>query len=404
MNKHKVWIINQYTSPEEFGYHSKYHFLSKELIKKYDIKIFSSSSSAHHNFKLKNLKSKNLFHFDGIDYVLFKNRFQKNTTLSKILSSVEFSLRIIFDFCYAFREKPKVILISVPNSIITFPAIFLFKLIGSKIIVEVRDIWPLAQIKLRNLSYFHPFYIIYKILELFFHRYSDYIISPIKDYGYYLSEYHIRTKNFQFIPQAVHIRDYHKKSEKHDSKLIGIYSGDINSFCAFEEFLESIKIINNKNIQCEFILIGGGEQLDFGREYISKNNLSNVKLLGKMSKKELYQILDNKNIDFAISLGPRIGTELYNKYGLSSLKLYDYMNYNLPVFFTALNNSDLNEDLGSFFCLGVTTEEISSHLEKFLTNIKEHKTKALKSRLFLKDNRSISVVASKIDKLFCELL
>ena len=246
-NKNNIWIISQYTSPEDFGYYTKYHSIAKKISNNhsYKVKIVSSASSSHHNFNLKNMRSIENFSFDNVNYLLLKNSFTGNKKIDKILGTLEFSIRLILNIHLAWKEKPKILLISVPNSLITISSIFLAKILGAKTIVEVRDIWPLAQKKLYGINSAHPFYFFYKTIEIFFHRFADFIISPITNYETYLKEYKIRYNNFEFIRQSVNIIDNPIK-EKNNKPIVGLYSGNINAFRPILEFLQGVNFFNEK--------------------------------------------------------------------------------------------------------------------------------------------------------------
>tara|TARA_B100001996_G_C18671849_1_gene597031 strand:+ start:4984 stop:6192 length:1209 start_codon:yes stop_codon:yes gene_type:complete len=401
MQKNNVWIISQYTSPEDFGYYTKYHSIVKKLSNNhnYKMRIVSSSSSGHHNFNIKNTKTYKNFNFDNVDYLLLKNNFINNKKINKILGTLEFSIRLIFNINLALKEKPKILLVSVPNSIITIPSIFLAKIIGAKIIIEVRDIWPLAQKELYGIGVAHPFYLFYKAIEFFSHRFSDYIISPITNYETYLKEYKIRYNNFEFIRQSVNMIDNPIK-EKNNKPIVGLYSGNMNSFRPILEFLKGVKLCDD--LECKFVFIGEGEKLNIAKEYVSKNNISNVHFIGRKNKKETLKYMNKVN--FGISLLYK--SDLYNKYGLCALKLYQYMSYNIPIFSIGNNAScsDMDDKIGSSFCLSTQPDHIAKHLKYFINNFNNHQHKALNSRYFLRKNCSDDVIASKLDKLFLTLI
>jgi len=398
MLKPKIWIIGQYISPEQFGYHSKYHFIAQKIYKSFDILIISADKSSHHDFDLNNRESK-IRVFEKVKYLLLKSDYNSNSKISKILSSIQFALKLtILTF---FKRKPDIALITIPNPIIGIILLPILKISRVKVITEVRDIWPLAQKELYAIPQYHPYYIIFKLIEVFNHRFSDLIISPLKMYDKYLKDYKMSFKNYYFVPQATKIIELKSNDSSNKDVIKGIYSGDINSFCAFKEFLEAVNITSKKH-NIDLTMIGGGDQLDFAKKYVKENKLKNIHFLGKTTKEELFNIMDSNKFDFAISLGPIRGKELFNNYGLSSLKILDYMNYNLPVFSTVFNSScsDLSKELGGYFCENTDPLDISLHFDEFLSKIKDFKIRASNCRDFLLNERSIDVVSQKLEKIF----
>jgi len=401
LNKKNIWLISQYTSPEKFGYHTKHHFLSIFFNKKYNIKIFSSTSSSYHSFGIQKSKSFHKKKIDNVDYTLLKNSFYKNTKINKILGSIEFSIRLLFHNPLLNKNKPKLIFITVPNSIISVSSILIAKLVRAKTVVEVRDIWPLAQQEYYGISRIHPYYIMYKFLEWFFHKYADMIVSPIPHYKLYLDESKIKYNNYSFIPQFTIVKKNQNIKNQKNSILTGVYSGNLNTFRPILEFIRAVEILNNRNVTCNFIFIGSGDKLLEAKKYVKNKKIENIIFKGALNKEKANLLI--QKADFGLSL--LYDTKLYNKYGLCSLKNFEYMAYNIPIFSVGSNEtcSDLSKFFGGGFCIQTNSKEIAKSLENFLFNFDTNKKMALKSRAFLEEKRSVSFVGNKLFRLFDNL-
>ena len=76
MKKEVIWILNHYSFPDGYGYHTRQHFIAKSLVKLgYDVIIFTSSFN---HLKTKDIDLNNqkylIEKIDEIDYVWIKTR------------------------------------------------------------------------------------------------------------------------------------------------------------------------------------------------------------------------------------------------------------------------------------------------------------------------------------------
>ena len=108
---------------------------------------------------------------------------------------------------------------------------------------------------------------------------------------------------------------------------MGIYAGSVGSFYKIDKFINSFPS-HLKNKIC-IIIIGDGDRWNQVKKLIKLKNLSNIFMVHSQPRSILQNYYDIA--DFAISIHP-VEKELH-KYGLSPLKVIDYMNAKLPIFY-----------------------------------------------------------------------
>ena len=141
-----VWYLCKYVSKPGNGYVGMRSFyLMKELSNSgFNIDLITSSSSAFldktSNQKLDVISPSFTFHqIKGIKY-------GKASSFLRILSWLEFELKFFFLKKSNFR-KPDVIIVSSLSFLSILNGLFWRKIYSSKLIFEIRDIWPLTLVE-----------------------------------------------------------------------------------------------------------------------------------------------------------------------------------------------------------------------------------------------------------------
>ncbi len=222
-------------------------------------------------------------------------------------------------------NKPDIIIVSTPS---LFPIInaLIFKLIyKSKIILDVRDLWPLTFIELNNFSKYHPLSIIFGLLEKISYTYADKVISTLNNSWKYMIKYGLKKENFLYTPIGFKNENKKIKIPKNNillkiknKKSIKIgYLGSITKSNNLTNLLEAAKYLQN-DVKFIFIIIGDGAHKNYLEQ--KYKSLKNVYFLNKVNYEEVPFYLNEIDILYKGNLNKSI-----YKYGISPLKLAEYM-------------------------------------------------------------------------------
>ena len=163
----------------------------------------------------------------------------------------------LFSFLFFKKRLPKAdyILASSPDLFTCFVSYIYSIKTSSKFILEIRDIWPLTQITVHNLSKFNVLAIILRAIELFLHKKSDLVISNLPNYERYLADHKIQFKRYEYIPQVIDTEYYDnnykmvKLEQPHlnifkSFKNVGIYAGTIGHYYGLDNIIKSLKFVD----------------------------------------------------------------------------------------------------------------------------------------------------------------
>jgi glycosyltransferase involved in cell wall biosynthesis len=317
-----------------------YYMASKWREAKHEVTVIAGSFS---HVRQKQPEKLGWRKVDGIDYLwLWTNRYAGNG-LKRFLGMLVFVLQLLIRVpILTLKLKPDVVIASSTYPLDIFPAYFLAKLSGAKLIFEIHDLWPLSPMELGGMSRYHPFIVIMRIGEWFAHKFSDKILSIIPNTFEHVAKDGVKKENFLYIPNGVNLEDVKsftpipndlrkliKQHKKGKIFLIG-YAGSIGIANDIRNLINAAELLSDSEVH--FFIIGSGTE----SEILKACNIKNVTFYKKIPKNTVNSFLRNMDL---LYLGFR-KYKLYNS-GISQNKLYDYMLSGKPIIQAVNANENL---------------------------------------------------------------
>jgi len=403
--KKTIWIINDYAGSPYHGMVFRHYYLSKQWVKKgYEVYIISATYS--HYFK--NLPPSNhMYNFekiDGINYIWIKvPKYENSTDKKRVLKWFVFSTKLLGLLFKKNIIHPDIIIASPTAPFFILSAYLLAKKFNSKLIFEVRDIWPLSIIELGNINPNNPLIKMMSWCEKFAVKKADYIVSSLQNYGEHLKNDLNIDREFIWINNGIDIEEMKKieplpeeiKNKIPNDKFIVGYTGTIGIANALDSFLESAKLLESYR-DILFVIVGEGkEKKNLTKKY---GNLKNVLFLNSIPKKQVQSMLSLFDVCY-------IGLKKENlfKYGVSPNKLFDYMYSGKPIVYAI--NSGKNNIVDLAECgISVEAENPKSIADGILKLYKMPVEKRVKlgrnGKFFVIENFTYEKLAKKYIRLF----
>ncbi|MCL6247805.1 glycosyltransferase family 4 protein [Acinetobacter sp. ANC 4945] len=393
-----VWLVNQYASTLDYGFGGRFYYFAKELsLLGYDVHVFASGN--HHLLKkkpiLNNLLTTELvegFNFHWIKCLDYPNAHSK----IRILSEFDFSKKI--SNLNLSLKNPDCIIYSTPSLIGYRGALKLSRRFEAKLILDIRDLWPLTLIEM-GVSKYHPFIMYLSWLEKKAYNTCDYIISNWPYANKYINKFNNKIK-FKWIPNGFSLEEFND-FEKLDQTLINEipknkfivgYCGTVGFVNALETLIQSAEILRN-NVDIYFLIVGSGKEKKIIQQYAKDRNCHNVIFIDAVNKKQVPHILSF----FDCCYVGFMDIPLYN-YGSSLTKLPEYLASKRPIVYAS--NSPFQPVLESNS--GVSTkaenpQEISEAILKLYNISKEERnTLGENAYNFAKENYEYQMLGSKL--------
>ncbi len=330
MQKQTIWIINQYAGSPKHGQHFRFYYIAKECIKKGHQVILISSSFTHLFSTLPT--TKNTFTqeiIDGIHYIWVKvPHYKSEGGIGRLWNMLIFWLKLFFLKTSAI-PKPDKIIISSPSLLPIINGYIWKKKYNAKLIFDIRDLWPLTLIELKNMSHYHPLILLFRLLERFGYTYSDAITSTLNNSWKYMVPQEVERKRFHYIPMGYTPISTNQSLEPQINQYfqrpkfrVG-YLGSIGISNHIEHLLECMHLLKNySNIEC--LIVGKGKLKSFlQKKYAHHSNIIFIPFI-----KPHYVAPFLKKLDCLYKGNPN--HLLYN-YGISPIKLAEYMMAEKPI-------------------------------------------------------------------------
>lgn len=401
MKDKTVWIINFFAGTFETGFGERHYYFSKYFKKnKFDVKIISSTFNHYWKKFPPSNKKFNFEKYEDLDYCWVRTPKYKSESIKRFWSMMVFSISILFLPVKKLGNPDVIIVSSMPIFPIFFAYYWRKKFKNSKLIFEIRDLWPLSAVYLGNYSLKHPFIKFIGFFEKFGYKKSDVVVSLLKNSQNYMESVAGKKINFEYIPNGFYKNqnyqslpeDINKKIP--EGKFIVGYAGTLGLMNFTENLVESAKYLLNYP-EINIVILGEGILKPKLESLAKKNN--NVLFFDKIEKKYVREFINKFDVCY-------IGWKkipLYD-FGVSANKYFEYMSLAKPVLEI---NSPVGSPIRESEC-GIYLES-DSPLEIAESIIKLYKIKnsdreeiGLKGKEFVEKFHDIEMLAEKYSKLF----
>jgi glycosyltransferase involved in cell wall biosynthesis len=287
------------------------------------------------------------FEIDGISYVGVPARAYSGNGPARMLNMLGFTKNLYATGVRFGRDlpTPDVVIASSPHPFTIFPAHRLARRHGARLVLEVRDIWPLSITAILGTSRLHPLVQMCSLAEQFALTRSDLVASPLPRMDRYLSDRGFGDKPCIWVPNGVGIPDPTASVElvsdearaaqrqldiwRSQGRVNIIYTGAIGKPNALDLLVEAViyarSIGGDRNIGV--LIVGRGDELMRLRSVASENQIENVYFSGSVPKADAIKLLKDADIGYA---GLRNIENLFG-YGISPNKIASYLSASLPV-------------------------------------------------------------------------
>jgi glycosyltransferase involved in cell wall biosynthesis len=370
-----IWIITKYASSLENGFESRPFALAKNFTKKgYKCSIITSDSN-HFGVYPKYQNVYNFFSSGDINVLRIKTfKYSRTVSIKRVVSWFNFEIKLLFAPLQKL-SRPDVIIVSSLSLITILNGIRLKKLYKSKLVFEIRDIWPLTMIEEGGYSKFNPFVMFLGWIEKKGYLNSDLIVGSMPNLSSHVtnvtSSKSIRCEcvPFGYDPiffskNTVNSIYFTDKYQIPTDKFIIGYAGSMGLSNGLDAIIESISQMKSDS-RFLFLFLGDGACKKCYQE--RTKGLTNVIFIPKVKRDEVSSFLELCDLLYFSALRSKIW-----EYGWSPNKLIDYMMAGKPVLASYSGyKSMINEANSGFFIDAENPQEITNALNEIILLPKE---------------------------------
>lgn len=335
----KIWYISKYAKDPIYDYPGRHFSFSKYMYRK-GKKITLISSRSNGSKKMPSFRFKNQHYYisEGVNGVILNGSLiSLGFNVKRILSWIEFEIRLLFWAFFVNKDKPDVIIVSSLSLLTFLSGRILKRKFNCKLICEVRDIWPLTLTETKKIKNSNVIIKILSYIEKSGYKCADRIVGTMGNLKLYLMKIDSNyIDKFSYIPTGFdpefYIKDNNVLIETDklfasipENNFIVGYAGTIGLANCVDEIILVAEKMREEPIS--FIIFGTGVLKEELINKAKELNLDNVIFGGFYPKNNIPYIL--KRCDILIN--PWLSNVSLYDYGVSPNKWIDYMYSGRPI-------------------------------------------------------------------------
>jgi glycosyltransferase involved in cell wall biosynthesis len=233
--------------------------------------------------------------------------------------------------------KPDVIYASSPHLFYLPSAMRLANQYGAQFWLEVRDLWPMSLVELKQAHRLHPIVLLASHIERRAYQRADKLLSLLSNAESYMLGRGLREGRFVWVPNGIspqdleQIRQHDANAEQHaivqhvhklrsEGKFVVAYTGALGPPNAMEYVVDAAALLQQRRSRVHFLIVGTGVSKAALQEHARHAGASNLEFFEEVTRAVAHRVLSASDAA-VISFHD---TPLYN-YGVSPNKLFDYL-------------------------------------------------------------------------------
>lgn len=409
MPKKNILIFNQYASTPDTGIGGRHYYLGQK-ISKLGHSVYLFASSSHHLLRKKIAFKGNFYvqkiskNFNIIWVKVYK--YENSFSFLRVVNWLLYSFKIYKIVCNLKLSKLDIVICSTPSLVSYISVYYLSKKFKSKLIWDVRDLWPLTLIKIGNFSKYNPLIYFLNLIEKFAIKNSDLITSNLSNGSSYFLNRGVKKEKYFLINNGINLDGYsnsklHNKYKKRipKNKFIIGYCGTIGKTNDLRTLIYTAYATREFE-DIHYLIVGQGSYKEVIINLIKKLKIQNISLIDSVPKSEVMKILKCLDVCYA---GFK-NSDLY-KYGIGLNKLPEYLFSGNPVVLSVNNYKN------NFFkktCIRFIKPENVEVLKKTIFSLKKltkkEKKVIKKTNLnFVKENYDNNLISKKFIKIISSI-
>lgn len=334
----KIIVINHYAGSPTLGMEYRPYYLAKQWVNLgHDVTIIASTNSHIRQNKVHVKYDFDEEMVDGVRYVWVKTPMYKGNGAKRVYNMLSFVTKLWMNALRISKlYNPDIVIASSTYTFDNYAALKIAKISGAKYFYEVHDLWPLSPIELGGMSEKHLFIRALQNAENYAYRWADKVISMLPHTQEHMESHGLDLAKWRYIPNGICETDWQKSQEIPNELVVQIdqyksqgnrliaYTGTLGLANALDNLIHAAELMKESKVK--FLIFGLGPEEVNLRNLILKKNLTNIHLMGSVSKMAIPNLLSKMDILY-------IGLKHQSlfRFGISPNKLIDYMMSSKPI-------------------------------------------------------------------------
>lgn len=292
---------------------------------------------------------------DGVEFVGIPCRSYEGNGLSRVLNMFDFPRLIKKWIKEESPEIPDVVFASSPHPWVIDVALYLKRKFGTKVVFEVRDLWPESLIELAGVSKWHPFVLLIERTVRKGLREADAVVSLLPATSENFEAKGMDPDKFHWIPNGVDVDRNRERlscsvpdsircaidSARDRGRFLIGYAGAMGPPNALDQVVALAEYWKNEEAPMEFLLVGRGGEQERLQQTLEKTGCDFIRFLESIDKSEVPSFLAEMDANIICWQDK----PLY-RFGVSPNKVSEYMLAGKPVIWIGNTANDPVREAG----------------------------------------------------------
>lgn len=402
-----VWIINQYASTPDTGIGGRHYHIARELAS-IGVKVYLIAASNHHLLITpKQLTSSiEMEASENLTIVRIQTpQYSDAHSKKRVWNWLLFALQVR-KLKRLIPDSPDTIWVSSPPLLTFLAAERLATHFQSKLVFEVRDIWPQTLVEIGGFSPTHPFIRLMQWIEDRAYQKADKVVSNLRYSVEHMISRGMMPEKFTWVSNGFSLSEVQDEGGLNENALEALstnsfvvgYAGTLGVANALETLLLAAELLKQYS-DIKFALVGAGKEKIKLENFARDHDLNNVVFIDPVKKSQVQSVLKCFDVCY---IGWR-NDSLY-RYGIAANKIFDYLYSAKPIIHSFSGNGDLVQDYKAGITVPAEDPVALSEAVLELYNLKEEEraVMGLRGHEAVKEHHEYGKLAGRLKAVLFE--
>lgn len=398
----KIWLINHYATPPDYGSSTRHYVLAKEL-RKHGHEVTIIASQFHHltNSEPSNQASKfKTWQDDYVKFLLLPTPKYSDNGLGRLWNMLFFAYKAL-RLPKHYAERPDIIIGSSVHPFAAWAAERLAADFQVPFCFEVRDLWPQTLIDMQAIGKRHPLTILLHQLERYLYQKAQRIITLLPFAYEYICALGIPKEKIEYIPNGIDLNLFPESQPvtlEDKERFTVMYLGAHGPANHLETVVEAAAEMsqNPATRSVHWRLIGQGPDKERLKHKVKQLNLNNIVLEDSIPKNAVPKVATQADA-FIFHLR---GVDVF-KFGISPNKLFDYLACQRPIVFACAARNNPVEEAGAGITVPPEDPQAMAAAVRQLSKMtpEERGRMGQRGRKYVEENHSYQYLGERLNHL-----
>lgn len=398
-----IWIFNHYADPPTRQATRSYDLGRALVVRGHRVTIFASSFS-HYTLKEEELVLEEHYRvkeYNGVTFVWVGTTPYRHNGIRRMMNMLSFAGRSL-TIGLRRKDRPDIIIGTTVHPFAPLAAYIVSRIKKSRFFYEITDLWPQALIDMGVMSLYHPGALFMRFLETFLTKRAEKIITLLPFADEYLMTRGVPKNKIVWIPNGVDLSrqsaaSLTARTQDPSRPFIVMYVGGHAHYHGLENLLNAAELLQQEGERVRWVFVGSGSEKMQLIERARTMRLKNVEFRNAVPKERLLGTI--QEADTLVHIFRPLPV---HRYGVSSVKVFDYLVSGCPVIYAGISrNNPVSEANAGITVSPDDPSAIATAIRTLIhMDLEERNQMGARGIEYVRAHHNIAMLATRLESMF----